>query len=241
MNVFTGMRLAGVAAALLMSGWLPPGSAEAQQVEVDHVLWGVPDLAAGAEEIAELTGAEPAFGGVHPGRGSANYLLSMGGSYLEVIGPDPDETPPIGRGAGLAALDGPEVQTFAIRTTNIDGLIARARAAGLMTGDAEPGARATPSGAVLHWRSANFESAEFGGFIPFAIQWSADSPHPATTSPKGIQFVSLAVTHPRAEELAKIYAALGIPVEVSPGEPRITLTIDTPRGLHVLTSDGVAE
>jgi len=138
-------------------------------------------------------------------------------------------------------LDGPEIQTFAIRTNDIDGLIARARAAGLTAGDAEPGSRATPSGAVLHWRATTFESPDFGGFIPFAIQWSPDSPHPATTSPAGVEFVSLAVTHPKAAELARIYEALAIPVEVSPGEPNFMLTIDTPNGRHVLTGKGIAE
>ena len=88
---------------------------------IDHLMWAVPDLAAGVDRLESLTGVRAASGGAHPGMGTANVLLGLGpGVYLEVIGPDPALDEPTGFGALLAALDAPELRSWAIRTDDID-------------------------------------------------------------------------------------------------------------------------
>ena len=62
-------------------------------MNIDHLIWFAPDLAAAERYFAQRMDAAPAFGGVHSGEGTyCNSLLSLGdASYLEILAGDPDQ------------------------------------------------------------------------------------------------------------------------------------------------------
>jgi hypothetical protein len=227
-----------------MNAWLPTLLAmafalpAAAATVVDHIQLGVADVAAGSAQVEQATGVAPRFGGVHPGRGTANALMSLGGrTYLEVIGPAAGQ-PPAGPDAQqLASLKAPQVRTFAV-AADLDTVAAAARKAGLRVDGPRPGSRRTPDGQLLRWRTLNVEDRGFGPFVPFFIDWG-DTPHPAMTSPAGATLTRFRVIHPRAAELQSLYRAVGLDLVVEPGEqPRMILEIATPKGPVSWTGGG---
>lgn len=160
---------------------------------IDHLVHAVPDLAAGVADIAERFGVQPAPGGSHPGRGTANALLSLGDCYLEIIGPDPAQPEPAdGRPFGVTATMEPGLVTFAVRPGDgetLDEVAAALLSAGHDPGPAVPMSRATPDGSELNWH-LTYPTMAAGGTIPFLIDWGL-TPNPATTAPSAGRLVDL--------------------------------------------------
>ena len=54
---------------------------------LDHLIVGVRDLDAAAEQTAALLGRPASWRGVHPGYGTANALFRVANTYLELLTP----------------------------------------------------------------------------------------------------------------------------------------------------------
>ena len=75
----------------------PAGTGEAavsgDLSRIDHVILGTNDLQKGIVELERLTGVRAVFGGAHPGRGTQNALIALGGEhYLEILAPNPEDS-----------------------------------------------------------------------------------------------------------------------------------------------------
>jgi Glyoxalase-like domain len=123
---------------------------------VDHLLLGVPDLDRGIAWVERMTDVKAMIGGSHPGRGTRNALLSLGGrQYLEIIAPDPAQST-FGFQIDLRKLSEPRLVNWAAASTDLDGVAKRASAAGQSVAGPRDGSRQRPrvtrgrSDSVLH-------------------------------------------------------------------------------------------
>jgi catechol 2,3-dioxygenase-like lactoylglutathione lyase family enzyme len=191
---------------------------------LDHVLLGCSDLERGIEFVERHLGVRAAFGGVHPGRGTQNALLSLGERrYLEIIAPDPRQRGVL-RHADIVSLHEPRLLGWAAHVSDMDGLSSRLRKAGVAFQGPQPGSRQRPDGRVLKWRTLVLAD-DRRGLLPFFIQWDADSPHPSSDAPKGCSLARLEAAAPDSEELGKLSALLGLDLLITEGEePQLRAT-----------------
>jgi hypothetical protein len=186
---------------------------------LDHLVLAVPDLADAVAEFARRTGVEAAPGGSHVGLGTANHLVDLGGgSYLEIVGPDPSQPDPDQpRPFGIDDFDAPRLVTWAIRSDDIDALIAQARADGYDPGEPNAMSRRTPDGDLLEWRLTYPQLAVGAGLVPFVIDWR-NTPHPTSRGLPRTQLVAFGAAHPDPASVRPALAALRaeLPVALGP-------------------------
>ncbi|HEX8918450.1 MAG TPA: VOC family protein [Chloroflexota bacterium] len=199
---------------------------------IDHLVYATTDLDASVRDIGEQLGVTPEPGGQHVGHGTRNYLLGLGGSsYLELIGPDPEQPDFAGiRTMGLDTLLRPQLSAWAVRVTDIETAVETARAQGYDPGPVRSMSRRQPNDQLLSWRLTDIPGDTAPILLPFLIDWG-DSPHPSQTAPVGAQLVSFSVESPDAKTVRAALVTLGVHVAVAEAEyPRLTALIQGPRG-----------
>jgi hypothetical protein len=170
------------AAAAVAAPRIPAAATEVPKL-LDHILLGCNDLDRGMAYVEEHTGVRAAFGGVHPGNGTQNALLSLGTNrYLEIIAPDPKQ-PASADARDLKELtDDPLLVGWAAHPGNLNEFAAGLKRQGLVIEGPMPGSRKRPDGRVLTWKVVRLKD-EPTTLLPFFIEWSADSIHPSVDSP----------------------------------------------------------
>lgn len=191
---------------------------------VDHVILPVRDLALEAGELKARYGLAFVEGGRHPGWGTANWIVPLGDSYLELIAIADHEA--AGRsafGQWIAAATPGRLLGWAVRTDSIDAVGQRLGQPVL------PGSRDTPSGAVISWRSVGADIAAREPSLPFFIQWGDGEPLPGAAAvrhrdgPVTLKLLSVAADQ---ERLADWLGDHDLPIAVTglSGTSAITLT-----------------
>ena len=186
--------------------------------------------------MEQRTGVRAAFGGVHPGRGTQNGLLSLGEhKYLEIMAPDPGQqvAPQIGN---LRALQEPRIVGWAAHPGSLEQFEGKLRDAKIQYDEPHAGSRKRPDGKTLHWKTLTLKDDDHG-LLPFFIEWSADSIHPSVDAPKGCTLRGFAAETPEAEvqRVEDVVTALGLDLKVEQAEKAgLRAIVRGPKGeLHV--------
>lgn len=189
--------------------------------DLDHILLGINDLDLGIAWMEARCGVRAAFGGVHPGRGTRNALLSLGPRrYLEIIAPDPQQS---GSGSGheiadaLRAIEQPRLVGWAVHSDDLAALAQRATESGIAIEGPRDGSRARPDGKVLRWKSFSLKQ-DYADLLPFFIEWGRDSMHPSQDAPPGCKLESFFIEAETAKDIEQVTHKLSLDVQIKPGK-----------------------
>jgi hypothetical protein len=142
---------------------------------MDHVLIAVTDLEAAARDFESRHGLASVDGGRHRDFGTANRIIPLGSTYLELVAV-------VDAGAAAASSFGWWVDRGATDEGRLIGWAARTTALDEVAGRLElpirSGSRVTPAGTELRWRSAGIDEAIAEPSLPFFIEWEEGVPYP---------------------------------------------------------------
>jgi Glyoxalase-like domain len=193
-------------------------------LRMDHVIYAVNDLEAAAASLFEREGIASVPGGRHEGWGTANRIVPLGDTYLEliaVVDVEEAEGSEFGRGVRRALSEDRRLVGWVVATDEIDAV---AKRLGL---DVEEKSRETADGSTLRWRVAGIERAMKTGGLPFFVQWdvpdeqrpgAAEASHDAEV--QGIAWVEI-LTDDRDAVKDWLGDDHDLPVRISEGDPAI--------------------
>jgi Glyoxalase-like domain len=141
---------------------------------IDHAIYAVGDLDEAAEEIFEREGLASVPGGRHEGWGTANRIVPLGESYLEliaVVDRDEAEESDFGRAVLKAQAEDKPLVGWVLATDDIDAV------AGRLDLEVESKSRERADGSKLSWRLAGLKAAMDSGLLPFFVEWEGSSEH----------------------------------------------------------------
>ncbi len=197
---------------------------------LDHIILGCNDLDHGIDLVEEATGVRPAIGGVHPGRGTRNALLSLGERrYLEIIAPDPAQHE-IVHFPQLRSMTDPRLIGWAVHPPDIAAVAKLLRENQIAFTGPDDGSRKRPDGRVLTWKTVNLADDRHG-LLPFFIEWSADSVHPSKDAPAKCTLDYFEIMSADPEELSSTFKRIGLDLPVQRSDrARLHALISGPKG-----------
>jgi hypothetical protein len=146
-----------------------------ERLEIDHVVIGVADLDLAAARLRDEHGLVALAGGRHPAWGTANRIVPLGSTYLELVAVvDPEVAAHSAFGTWVSEMaSGRTGGGWAVRTHDMS---ATAERLGL---DVVAGSRVTSDGVELRWQLAGLpELAAAERALPFFIAWGDGTPLP---------------------------------------------------------------
>jgi hypothetical protein len=236
MQKISRRAFSGSAIALLAAPVFARSSTGRVPKTLDHIILGCTDLDSGIEFVFLHLGVRAIPGGVHPGAGTKNALLSLGTRrYLEIMAPDPLQ-PNAADPRNLRTLERPALVGWAEHRDHLDEFAGALRVAGVDYVGPVPGSRQRPDGSVLNWNSLPLKEDEHG-ILPFFIEWGASSAHPSLDSPKGCAIDSLEITTPDRASLDALSKTLDLDVAIGQSKtPRLMARLHGPSGNLALQS-----
>lgn len=194
------------------------------------MLLAVTDLTAAARAIEARHGLASVEGGRHPGWGTANRIVPLGETYLELIAVvDPAEAAGSAFGSWVAAGATPAGRPlgWAVRTEDLDDVAGRLGLA------VAAKSRKDASGRTLRWRVAGIEQAAAEPSLPFFLEWGDGTPFPGrapVTHPAGAVEIAGLELDGDGERVEHWLGSHSLPIGVSAGAPAVARVILTGTG-----------
>ena len=206
--------------------------------EFDYVALGVNDTEEGARWLAGKTGVSIAKLGPEAGHWYwSNALPLPHGALLEIIGPNPAHK---GFHPVKEMPKGYETPTpffWHLRTTDFDKFCQTAKSSGAPVERIEHIEDDTPYGRRAYTRGV--VGPGFRSTRPCVIQWESRPDHPVLKAEPQCKVVDFALSSPRAADLNRLLADLGLSLRASNGPERLSIRLNTPQGELALVGAGV--
>ena len=195
------------------------------RVWIDHVIYAVDDLDTAGAALFDREGLASVPGGRHEGWGTANRIVPLGETYLEliaVVDVEEAERSEFGRAVRRALTEDRPLVGWVLATDDIDAVAKR------LDLEVEEKSRETEDGSKLSWRLAGLERASKTGALPFFVQWdvppeqhpgAADARHEA--DPRGIAWVEVCADEPDEVREWLGEDANELPVRITDGDPAL--------------------
>jgi catechol 2,3-dioxygenase-like lactoylglutathione lyase family enzyme len=172
---------------------------------LDHIIIGVRDLDAAAQTFDHKLGLVPSGGGIHPAGGTANRIIVIGDTYLELITIHKPEEAQESLRRRLKQAEG--YLNFVLASDAIEADCQAMRQRGVTLIGPTPGTLRAGDGRARGWRRADVERPDMVQRCPFLIQhdsageerrhrlagWSTPPEHPLGVVK--VQSVTLAVAN----------------------------------------------
>ncbi len=135
---------------------------------LDHIIVGVNDLEQAERVFSQKLGLALSGGGIHPYGGTANRVVVIGDTYVELIAV---RTPQEAQGSMLARLaKGDGYLNFVLASDDIEAEAAAMRGRGVKAIGPKAGQLRSADGRVRGWSRLDVEVAELTQHYPFVIQ-----------------------------------------------------------------------
>ncbi len=207
-------------------------------MDIDHVLVAVRNLEAAGRDMEMRHGLASIEGGTHPAWGTANRIVPLDDSYLELIAiVDPDKAADsvFGRWVASGVSETIRPLGWAVRTLQLDEIARRLQLA------VHAGSRTTRGGDRLRWRIAGIDQAAAEPSRPFFIEWAPETLYPgqaAISHRAGKARIEKIVLDANSNRLGNWLGEHHLPIVVRPGKPAVTsVFISSDAGQIVLGAD----
>ncbi|MEM9836338.1 MAG: VOC family protein [Bacteroidota bacterium] len=203
---------------------------------IDHLVYAVPDFNAALDDIEEMLGIRPQFGGRHLRQGTKNALLHLGEAcYFEVLAIDEENLHIKGpRWMGVDLITAPKLTRWCLKSSNLVEDSAVLRAYHPTMGQLQGGQRQLTNGELLKWEMALPLSEPAVEIIPFMADWAHSSIHPTDQLAPSCELVNLQLTHPHPGQVLPTLRQLSLGNAVEEGAAAsIRATIRGPKGTVV--------
>ena len=205
---------------------------------LDHLVLAAASLEAGSEYIWHKFGVRPDPGGTHKGWGTHNSLMQVGGgTYLEIIAPDPSQPDP--NEPRPFGIDSPQLhERIAVRPRLVHYMLRTADIAATSYNlDYDPGPIKNMSRGDLHWQLTvrPMRGQPDEALMPSLINWGQSIPPAGSLLTRGVVLTTLHVRGPAA--LRVKLAPLAQDRRIKIGEhdsPMLAAEFQTPSGWAIL-------